>query len=278
MALLLLLSPSSSGYDNAILIENFEIVENEDEIEICFDNKIDVPFSLFKININKNFHESFKVDLGYNKITIDKDYIIDVNQFTINWDISTGLNYSFDFVYIKNNCTYMVKEKRYYISRINELDASFISLKDNRWIEFRKNDDYLYLADNKLKLSELGFFICNKVEIKNIFLQIDEKYANYPYSVNENNHYQIPLAVGSDNYLHYLHNLSSTKDNEVFFSSSPTINDEIIFKNILNDEYFKILLSINQTEVITNNLLYEFDIKTSDVINYPSDIFKFIYE
>ena len=73
-----ILSPILEYNNQEILIENFEIIENDEYFDICFTNKTSVGFSMFKVNINKNFHESFKVDLGNNKISINKDYFIDM--------------------------------------------------------------------------------------------------------------------------------------------------------------------------------------------------------
>ena len=167
-----ILSPILEYNNQEILIENFEIIENDEYFDICFTNKTSVGFSMFKININKNFHESFKVDLGNNKISINKDYFIDINDFKIDWTISTGLEYTFNFTYIRKGISYLEEGVRYNISRINNLNASFVSLKDPRWIDFRRGNDYLYVKDSKLRLRSLGFFIRNNVDIKNIYLLV----------------------------------------------------------------------------------------------------------
>ena len=269
-----ILSPILEYNNQEILIENFEIIENEEYFDICFTNKISVPFSMFKVNINKNFHESFKVDLGNNKISINKDYFIDINDFKIDWTISTGLEYTFNFTYIRKGISYLEEGVRYNISRINNLNASFVSLKDPRWIEFRRGNDYLYVKDSKLRLRSLGFFICNNVDIKNIYLLVYKKHISYPYLLDEEENYKIPLKIGKDSYLHYVDSLSFDAFNEVFFSSKNPLQDELLFKKELKDQTFKIKLCICKTDIITNNILFEFDLKVDKVIVYPSDIFK----
>ena len=269
-----ILSPILEYNNQEILIENFEIIENDESFDICFTNKISVPFSMFKVNINKNFHESFKVDLGNNKISINKDYFIDINDFKIDWTISTGLEYTFNFTYIRKGISYLEEGVRYNISRINNLNASFISLKDPRWIEFRRGNDYLYVKDSKLRLRSLGFFICNNVDIKNIYLLVYKKHISYPYLLDEEENYKIPLKIGKDSYLHYVDSLSFDAFNEVFFSSKNPLQDELLFKKELKDQTFKIKLCICKTDIITNNILFEFDLKVDKVIVYPSDIFK----
>ena len=269
-----ILSPILEYNNQEILIENFEIIENDESFDICFTNKISVPFSMFKININKNFHESFKVDLGNNKISINKDYFIDINDFKIDWTISTGLEYTFNFTYIRKGISYLEEGVRYNISRINNLNASFISLKDPRWIEFRRGNDYLYVKDSKLRLRSLGFFIRNNVDIKNIYLLVYKKHISYPYLLDEEENYKIPLKIGKDSYLHYVDSLSFDAFNEVFFSSKNPLQDELLFKKELKDQTFKIKLCICKTDIVTNNILFEFDLKVDKVIVYPSDIFK----
>ena len=229
---------------------------------------------MFKVNINKNFHESFKVDLGNNKISINKDYFIDINDFKIDWTISTGLEYTFNFTYIRKGISYLEEGVRYNISRINNLNASFVSLKDPRWIEFRRRNDYLYVKDSKLRLRNLGYFICNNVEVKNIYLLVYNKHISYPYLLDEEDNYKIPLKIGEDSYLHYVDSLSFDAFNEVFFSSKNPLQDELLFKKELKDQTFKIKLCICKTDIITNNILFEFDLKVDKVIVYPSDIFK----
>ena len=229
---------------------------------------------MFKVNINKNFHESFKVDLGNNKISINKDYFIDINDFKIDWTISTGLEYTFNFTYIRKGISYLEEGVRYNISRINNLNASFVSLKDPRWIEFRRGNDYLYVKDSKLRLRSLGFFTCNNVDIKNIYLLVSNKHISYPYLLDEEENYKIPLKIGKDSYLHYVDSLSFDAFNEVFFSSKNPLQDELLFKKELKDQTFKIKLCICKTDIITNNILFEFDLKVDKVIVYPSDIFK----
>ena len=268
------LSPILEYNNQEILIENFEIIENDESFDICFTNKISVPFSMFKVNINKNFHESFKVDLGNNKISINKDYFIDINDFKIDWTISTGLEYTFNFTYIRKGISYLEEGVRYNISRINYLNATFVSLKDPRWIEFRRGNDYLYVKDSKLRLRSLGFFICNNVDIKNIYLLVYNKHISYPYLLDEEDNYKIPLKIGKDSYLHYVDSLSFDAFNEVFFSSKNPIQDELLFKKELKDQTFKIKLCICKTDIVTNNILFEFDLKVDKVIVYPSDIFK----
>ena len=268
------LSPILEYNNQEILIENFEIIENDESFDICFTNKISVPFSMFKININKNFHESFKVDLGNNKISINKDYFIDINDFKIDWTISTGIEYTFNFTYIRKGISYLEEGVRYNISRINNLNASFVSLKDPRWIEFRRGNDYLYVKDSKLRLRSLGFFICNNVDIKNIYLLVYNKHISYPYLLDEEDNYKIPLKIGKDSYLHYVDSLSFDAFNEVFFSSKNPLQDELLFKKELKDQTFKIKLCICKTDIVTNNILFEFDLKVDKVIVYPSDIFK----
>lgn len=269
-----ILSPILEYNNQEILIENFEIIENDESFDICFTNKISVPFSMFKININKNFHESFKVDLGNNKISINKDYFIDINDFKIDWTISTGLEYTFNFTYIRKGISYLEEGVRYNISRINNLNASFISLKDPRWIEFRRGNDYLYVKNSKLRLRSLGFFIRNNVDIKNIYLLVYKKHISYPYLLDEEENYKIPLKIGKDSYLHYVDSLSFDAFNEVFFSSKNPLQDELLFKKELKDQTFKIKLCICKTDIVTNNILFEFDLKVDKVIVYPSDIFK----
>ena len=269
-----ILSPILEYNNQEILIENFEIIENDESFDICFTNKISVPFSMFKININKNFHESFKVDLGNNKISINKDYFIDINDFKIDWTISTGLEYTFNFTYIRKGISYLEEGVRYNISRINNLNASFISLKDPRWIDFRRGNDYLYVKDSKLRLRSLGFFIRNNVDIKNIYLLVYKKHISYPYLLDEEENYKIPLKIGKDSYLHYVDSLSFDAFNEVFFSSKNPLQDELLFKKELKDQTFKIKLCICKTDIVTNNILFEFDLKVDKVIVYPSDIFK----
>lgn len=269
-----ILSPILEYNNQEILIENFEIIENDESFDICFTNKISVPFSMFKVNINKNFHESFKVDLGNNKISINKDYFIDINDFKIDWTISTGLEYTFNFTYIRKGISYLEEGVRYNISRINNLNASFVSLKDPRWIEFRRGNDYLYVKDSKLRLRSLGFFIRNNVDIKNIYLLVYKKHISYPYLLDEEENYKIPLKIGKDSYLHYVDSLSFDAFNEVFFSSKNPLQDELLFKKELKDQTFKIKLCICKTDIITNNILFEFDLKVDKVIVYPSDIFK----
>ena len=269
-----ILSPFLEYNNQEILIENFEIIENDESFDICFTNKISVPFSMFKVNINKNFHESFKVDLGNNKISINKDYFIDINDFKIDWTISTGLEYTFNFTYIRKGISYLEEGVRYNISRINNLNASFVSLKDPRWIEFRRGNDYLYVKDSKLRLRSLGFFTCNNVDIKNIYLLVYNKHISYPYLLDEEDNYKIPLKIGKDSYLHYVDSLSFDAFNEVFFSSKNPLQDELLFKKELKDQTFKIKLCICKTDIITNNILFEFDLKVDKVIVYPSDIFK----
>lgn len=269
-----ILSPILEYNNQEILIENFEIIENDESFDICFTNKISVPFSMFKVNINKNFHESFKVDLGNNKISINKDYFIDINDFKIDWTISTGLEYTFNFTYIRKGISYLEEGVRYNISRINNLNASFISLKDPRWIEFRRGNDYLYVKDSKLRLRSLGFFIRNNVDIKNIYLLVYKKHISYPYLLDEEENYKIPLKIGKDSYLHYVDSLSFDAFNEVFFSSKNPLQDELLFKKELKDQTFKIKLCICKTDIVTNNILFEFDLKVDKVIVYPSDIFK----
>ena len=268
------LSPILEYNNQEILIENFEIIENDESFDICFTNKISVPFSMFKVNINKNFHESFKVDLGNNKISINKDYFIDINDFKIDWTISTGIEYTFNFTYIRKGISYLEEGVRYNISRINNLNASFVSLKDPRWIEFRRGNDYLYVKDSKLRLRSLGFFICNNVDIKNIYLLVHNKHISYPYLLDEEENYKIPLKIGKDSYLHYVDSLSFDAFNEVFFSSKNALQDELFFKKELKDQTFKIKLCICKTDIVTNNILFEFDLKVDKVIVYPSDIFK----
>ena len=268
------LSPILEYNNQEILIENFEIIENDESFDICFTNKISVPFSMFKVNINKNFHESFKVDLGNNKISINKDYFIDINDFKIDWTISTGIEYTFNFTYIRKGISYLEEGVRYNISRINNLNASFVSLKDPRWIEFRRGNDYLYVKDSKLRLRSLGFFIRNNVDIKNIYLLVYKKHISYPYLLDEEENYKIPLKIGKDSYLHYVDSLSFDAFNEVFFSSKNPLQDELLFKKELKDQTFKIKLCICKTDIITNNILFEFDLKVDKVIVYPSDIFK----
>ena len=268
------LSPILEYNNQEILIENFEIIENDESFDICFTNKISVPFSMFKVNINKNFHESFKVDLGNNKISINKDYFIDINDFKIDWTISTGIEYTFNFTYIRKGISYLEEGVRYNISRINNLNASFISLKDPRWIEFRRGNDYLYVKDSKLRLRSLGFFIRNNVDIKNIYLLVYKKHISYPYLLDEEENYKIPLKIGKDSYLHYVDSLSFDAFNEVFFSSKNPLQDELLFKKELKDQTFKIKLCICKTDIVTNNILFEFDLKVDKVIVYPSDIFK----
>ena len=268
------LSPILEYNNQEILIENFEIIENDESFDICFTNKISVPFSMFKVNINKNFHESFKVDLGNNKISINKDYFIDINDFKIDWTISTGIEYTFNFTYIRKGISYLEEGVRYNISRINNLNASFISLKDPRWIEFRRGNDYLYVKDSKLRLRNLGFFICNNVDIKNIYLLVHNKHISYPYLLDEEENYKIPLKIGKDSYLHYVDSLSFDAFNEVYFSSKNPLQDELLFKKELKDQTFKIKLCICKTDIVTNNILFEFDLKVDKVIVYPSDIFK----
>ena len=269
-----ILSPILEYNNQEILIENFEIIENDESFDICFTNKISVPFSMFKVNINKNFHESFKVDLGNNKISINKDYFIDINDFKIDWTISTGLEYTFNFTYIRKGISYLEEGVRYNISRINNLNASFVSLKDPRWIEFRRGNDYLYVKDSKLRLRSLGFFIRNNVDIKNIYLLVYKKHISYPYLLDEEENYKIPLKIGKDSYLHYVDSLSFDAFNEVFFSSKNPLQDELLFKKELKDQTFKIKLCICKTDIVTNNILFEFDLKVDKVIVYPSDIFK----
>ncbi|MDD7381362.1 MAG: hypothetical protein PUG37_01045 [Bacillales bacterium] len=269
-----ILSPILEYNNQEILIENFEIIENDESFDICFTNKISVPFSMFKININKNFHESFKVDLGNNKISINKDYFIDINDFKIDWMISTGIEYTFNFTYIRKGISYLEEGVRYNISRINNLNASFVSLKDPRWIEFRRGNDYLYVKDSKLRLRSLGFFIRNNVDIKNIYLFVYKKHISYPYLLDEEENYKIPLKIGKDSYLHYVDSLSFDAFNEVFFSSKNPLQDELLFKKELKDQTFKIKLCICKTDIVTNNILFEFDLKVDKVIVYPSDIFK----
>ena len=269
-----ILSPILEYNNQEILIENFEIIENDESFDICFTNKISVPFSMFKININKNFHESFKVDLGNNKISINKDYFIDINDFKIDWTISTGIEYTFNFTYIRKGISYLEEGVRYNISRINNLNASFISLKDPRWIDFRRGNDYLYVKDSKLRLRSLGFFIRNNVDIKNIYLLVYKKHISYPYLLDEEENYKIPLKIGKDSYLHYVDSLSFDAFNEVFFSSKNPLQDELLFKKELKDQTFKIKLCICKTDIVTNNILFEFDLKVDKVIVYPSDIFK----
>ena len=269
-----ILSPILEYNNQEILIENFEIIENEEYFDMCFTNKISVPFSMFKVNINKNFHESFKVDLGNNKISINKDYFIDINDFKIDWTISTGLEYTFNFTYIRKGISYLEEGVRYNISRINNLNASFVSLKDPRWIEFRRGNDYLYVKDSKLRLRSLGFFIRNNVDIKNIYLLVYKKHISYPYLLDEEENYKIPLKIGKDSYLHYVDSLSFDAFNEVFFSSKNPLQDELLFKKELKDQTFKIKLCICKTDIVTNNILFEFDLKVDKVIVYPSDIFK----
>ena len=269
-----ILSPILEYNNQEILIENFEIIENDEYFDMCFTNKISVPFSMFKININKNFHESFKVDLGNNKISINKDYFIDINDFKIDWTISTGIEYTFNFTYIRKGISYLEEGVRYNISRINNLNASFISLKDPRWIEFRRGNDYLYVKDSKLRLRSLGFFIRNNVDIKNIYLLVYKKHISYPYLLDEEENYKIPLKIGKDSYLHYVDSLSFDAFNEVFFSSKNPLQDELLFKKELKDQTFKIKLCICKTDIVTNNILFEFDLKVDKVIVYPSDIFK----
>ncbi|MDY6141778.1 MAG: hypothetical protein SPI52_03550 [Bacilli bacterium] len=269
-----ILSPILEYNNQEILIENFEIIENDESFDICFTNKISVPFSMFKININKNFHESFKVDLGNNKISINKDYFIDINDFKIDWMISTGIEYTFNFTYIRKGISYLEEGVRYNISRINNLNASFVSLKDPRWIEFRRGNDYLYVKDSKLRLRSLGFFIRNNVDIKNIYLLVYKKHISYPYLLDEEENYKIPLKIGKDSYLHYVDSLSFDAFNEVFFSSKNPLQDELLFKKELKDQTFKIKLCICKTDIVTNNILFEFDLKVDKVIVYPSDIFK----
>ena len=268
------LSPILEYNNQEILIENFEIIENDESFDICFTNKISVPFSMFKVNINKNFHESFKVDLGNNKISINKDYFIDINDFKIDWTISTGIEYTFNFTYIRKGISYLEEGVRYNISRINNLNATFVSLKDPRWIEFRRGNDYLYVKDSKLRLRSLGFFICNNVDIKNIYLLVYKKHISYPYLLDEEDNYKIPLKIGKDSYLHYVDSLSFDAFNEVFFSSKNPLQDELLFKKELKDQTFKIKLCICKTDIVTNNILFEFDLKVDKVIVYPSDIFK----
>ena len=268
------LSPILEYNNQEILIENFEIIENDESFDICFTNKISVPFSMFKVNINKNFHESFKVDLGNNKISINKDYFIDINDFKIDWTISTGIEYTFNFTYIRKGISYLEEGVRYNISRINNLNASFVSLKDPRWIEFRRGNDYLYVKDSKLRLRSLGFFIRNNVDIKNIYLLVYKKHISYPYLLDEEENYKIPLKIGKDSYLHYVDSLSFDAFNEVFFSSKNPLQDELLFKKELKDQTFKIKLCICKTDIVTNNILFEFDLKVDKVIVYPSDIFK----
>ena len=268
------LSPILEYNNQEILIENFEIIENEEYFDMCFTNKISVPFSMFKVNINKNFHESFKVDLGNNKISINKDYFIDINDFKIDWTISTGLEYTFNFTYIRKGISYLEEGVRYNISRINNLNASFVSLKDPRWIEFRRGNDYLYVKDSKLRLRSLGFFIRNNVDIKNIYLLVYKKHISYPYLLDEEENYKIPLKIGKDSYLHYVDSLSFDAFNEVYFSSKNPLQDELLFKKELKDQTFKIKLCICKTDIVTNNILFEFDLKVDKVIVYPSDIFK----
>ena len=269
-----ILSPFLEYNNQEILIENFEIIENDESFDICFTNKISVPFSMFKVNINKNFHESFKVDLGNNKISINKDYFIDINDFKIDWTISTGIEYTFNFTYIRKGISYLEEGVRYNISRINNLNASFVSLKDPRWIEFRRGNDYLYVKDSKLRLRSLGFFIRNNVDIKNIYLLVYKKHISYPYLLDEEENYKIPLKIGKDSYLHYVDSLSFDAFNEVFFSSKNPLQDELLFKKELKDQTFKIKLCICKTDIVTNNILFEFDLKVDKVIVYPSDIFK----
>ena len=269
-----ILSPFLEYNNQEILIANFEIIENDEYFDICFTNKISVPFSMFKVNINKNFHESFKVDLGNNKISINKDYFIDINDFKIDWTISTGLEYTFNFTYIRKGISYLEEGVRYNLSRINNLNASFVSLKDPRWIEFRRRNDYLYVKDSKLRLRSLGFFICNNVEVKNINLLVYNKHISYPYLLDEEENYKIPLKIGKDSYLHYVDSLSFDSFNEVYFSSKNPLQDELLFKKELKDQTFKIKLCIYKTDIITNNILFEFDLKVDKVIVYPSDIFK----
>ena len=273
-----ILSPILEYNNQEILIENFEIIENDESFDICFTNKISVPFSMFKVNINKNFHESFKVDLGNNKISINKDYFIDINDFKIDWTISTGIEYTFNFTYIRKGISYLEEGVRYNISRINNLNASFVSLKDPRWIEFRRGNDYLYVKDSKLRLRSLGFFTCNNVDIKNIYLLVYNKHISYPYLLDEEENYKIPLKIGKDSYLHYVDSLSFDAFNEVFFSSKNPLQDELLFKKELKDQTFKIKLCICKTDIVTNNILFEFDLKVDKVIVYPSDIFKFVYD
>ena len=268
------LSPILEYNNQEILIENFEIIENDESFDICFTNKISVPFSMFKVNINKNFHESFKVDLGNNKISINKDYFIDINDFKIDWTISTGIEYTFNFTYIRKGISYLEEGVRYNISRINNLNATFVSLKDPRWIEFRRGNDYLYVKDSKLRLTSLGFFIRNNVDIKNIYLLVYNKHISYPYLLDEEDNYKIPLKIGKDSYLHYVDSLSFDAFNEVFFSSKNPLQDELLFKKELKDQTFKIKLCICKTDIVTNNILFEFDLKVDKVIVYPSDIFK----
>ena len=269
-----ILSPFLEYNNQEILIENFEIIENDESFDICFTNKKSVHFYMFKVNINKNFHESFKVDLGNNKISINKDYFIDINDFKIDWTISTGLEYTFNFTYIRKGISYLEEGVRYNISRINNLNASFISLKDPRWIEFRRGNDYLYVKDSKLRLRSLGFFIRNNVDIKNIYLLVYKKHISYPYLLDEEENYKIPLKIGKDSYLHYVDSLSFDAFNEVFFSSKNPLQDELLFKKELKDQTFKIKLCICKTDIVTNNILFEFDLKVDKVIVYPSDIFK----
>ena len=220
------------------------------------------------------FHESFKVDLGNNKISINKDYFIDINDFKIDWTISTGIEYTFNFTYIRKGISYLEEGVRYNISRINNLNASFISLKDPRWIEFRRGNDYLYVKNSKLRLRSLGFFIRNNVDIKNIYLLVYKKHISYPYLLDEEENYKIPLKIGKDSYLHYVDSLSFDAFNEVFFSSKNPLQDELLFKKELKDQTFKIKLCICKTDIVTNNILFEFDLKVDKVIVYPSDIFK----
>ena len=270
--------PLKENTNNKILIEDFSITEKEEQVEISFLNKIEVPFSLFTININKNFKESYKVDLGFNKILINQDYFLDVNMFNIEWTIYTGFSYNFEFKYIRPHKTYFSNEDRYMISLIEGLNAPFITLKEKRWFEFRKNKDYIHIDNNQIALYKLGFFIFNDVAIKNMYLKISSFFISYPYSIDEEGFYHIPLIVGNDKKLHYKDKLSNNEKNDVYFSSSSSLNDKIIFKKAISEESFKIYLCILETDVIPSTIYYELDIKNDYVIAYPSDIFKFIYE
>ena len=147
-------------------------------------------------------------------------------------------------------------------------------MKDPRWIEFRRGNDYLYVKDSKLRLRNLGYFICNNVDIKNIYLLVYKKHISYPYLLDEEENYKIPLKIGKDSYLHYVDSLSFDAFNEVFFSSKNPLQDELLFKKELKDQTFKIKLCICKTDIVTNNILFEFDLKVDKVIVYPSDIFK----
>ena len=103
---------------------------------------------------------------------------------------------------------------------------------------------------------------------------VHNKHISYPYLLDEEENYKIPLKIGKDSYLHYVDSLSFDAFNEVFFSSKNPLNDELLFKKELKDQTFKIKLYICKTDIVTNNILFEFDLKVDKVIVYPSDIFK----